>query len=96
VSLLTIEDGICEVKASYGDSNLGGDDFDNRMVAHFVKEFKRRHKHKHDITDNPKALRRLRTACESAKRTLSSAAQTRIEINSLFEGIDFETSITPC
>lgn len=92
VSLLTIEDGIFEVKATAGDTHLGGEDFDNRLVAHFSDEFKR--KHKKDLTTNPRALRRLRTACERAKRTLSSAAQTSIEIDSLFEGVDFYTSIT--
>merc|ERR1712225_229863 len=92
VSLLTIDDGIFEVKATAGDTHLGGEDFDNRLVNHFVQEFKR--KHKKDITGNPRAMRRLRTACERAKRTLSSSAQTAIEIDSLFEGIDFYTSIT--
>ncbi|KAG5462007.1 MAG: heat shock protein 70 family, partial [Olpidium bornovanus] len=104
VSLLTIEEGIFEVKATAGDTHLGGEDFDNRLVNHvcqlqifvhlqlFVQEFKR--KHKKDLSGNPRALRRLRTACERAKRTLSSAAQTSIEIDSLFEGIDFYTSIT--
>ncbi|KAL0347296.1 UNVERIFIED_CONTAM: Heat shock cognate protein 1 [Sesamum calycinum] len=85
VSLLTIEEGIFEVKATAGDTHLGGEDFDNRMVNHFVQEFKR--KHKKDISGNPRALRRLRTACERAKRTLSSTAQTTIEIDSLYEGI---------
>ncbi|KAK4720862.1 hypothetical protein R3W88_011095 [Solanum pinnatisectum] len=92
VSLLTIEEGIFEVKATAGDTHLGGEDFDNRMVNHFVQEFKR--KHKKDISGNPRALRRLRTACERAKRTLSSTAQTTIEIDSLYEGIDFYTTIT--
>merc|ERR1712164_127222 len=92
VSLLTIEDGIFEVKATAGDTHLGGEDFDNRMVAHFVQEFKR--KNKKDITGNPRAMRRLRTACERAKRTLSSSAQTGLEIDSLFEGIDFFSNIT--
>ncbi|EAW23030.1 molecular chaperone Hsp70 [Aspergillus lentulus] len=92
VSLLTIEEGIFEVKATAGDTHLGGEDFDNRLVNHFVNEFKR--KHRKDLTTNARALRRLRTACERAKRTLSSAAQTSIEIDSLFEGIDFYTSIT--
>ena len=92
VSLLTIEEGIFEVKATAGDTHLGGEDFDNRLVNHFVAEFKR--KNKKDITGNARALRRLRTACERAKRTLSSTAQTTIEIDSLFEGIDFFTSIT--
>ena len=92
VSLLTIEEGIFEVKATAGDTHLGGEDFDNRMVDHFVQEFKR--KYKKDITGNPRALRRLRTACERAKRTLSSSAQTSLEIDSLFEGIDFYSTIT--
>jgi heat shock protein 1/8 len=92
VSILTIEDGIFEVKSTAGDTHLGGEDFDNRMVDHFVAEFKR--KHKKDLTSNPRALRRLRTACERAKRTLSSSTQASIEIDSLFEGIDFYTSLT--
>ena len=92
VSILTIEDGIFEVKATAGDTHLGGEDFDNRMVDHFVNEFKR--KHKKDLSGNKRALRRLRTACERAKRTLSASAQANIEIDSLFEGIDFYTSIT--
>ncbi|KAJ1698908.1 hypothetical protein LUZ63_007420 [Rhynchospora breviuscula] len=92
VSILTIEEGIFEVKATAGDTHLGGEDFDNRLVNHFVQEFKR--KNKKDISGNPRALRRLRTACERAKRTLSSTAQTTIEIDSLYEGIDFYATIT--
>jgi len=92
VSILTIEDGIFEVKSTSGDTHLGGEDFDNRMVNHFMTEFKR--KHKKDLSGNKRALRRLRTACERAKRTLSASAQASIEIDSLFEGIDFYTSIT--
>ncbi|KDP41952.1 hypothetical protein JCGZ_26970 [Jatropha curcas] len=92
VSLLTIEEGIFEVKATAGDTHLGGEDFDNRLVNHFVAEFKR--KHKKDISTNARALRRLRTACERAKRTLSSTSQTTIEIDSLYEGIDFYATIT--
>merc|ERR1712190_398195 len=92
VSILTIEEGVFEVKSTAGDTHLGGEDFDNRMVDHFVQEFKR--KHKKDLTGNKRALRRLRTACERAKRTLSASAQVNIEIDSLFEGIDFYTSIT--
>lgn len=92
VSILTIEDGIFEVKSTAGDTHLGGEDFDNRMVNHFVQEFKR--KYKKDLATNKRALRRLRTACERAKRTLSSSTQASIEIDSLFEGIDFYTSIT--
>jgi len=92
VSVLTIEEGIFEVKSTAGDTHLGGEDFDNRMVNHFVQEFKR--KFKKDMAGNARALRRLRTACERAKRTLSSSSQASIEIDSLFEGIDFYTSIT--
>ncbi|KAM8927812.1 heat shock cognate 71 kDa protein-like [Pelodytes ibericus] len=92
VSILTIEDGIFEVKSTAGDTHLGGEDFDNRMVNHFVGEFKR--KHKKDITENKRAIRRLRTACERAKRTLSSSTQASIEIDSLYEGVDFYTSLT--
>merc|ERR1712193_390382 len=88
----TIEDGIFEVKSTAGDTHLGGEDFDNRLVEHFIKEFQR--KHKKDISQNKRAIRRLRTACERAKRTLSASAQANIEIDSLFEGIDFYTSIT--
>ncbi|KAF2994311.1 70-kilodalton heat shock protein [Neopestalotiopsis sp. 37M] len=115
VSLLTIEEGIFEVKSTAGDTHLGGEDFDNRLVNHFVNEFKRKNvskenhsntpltRHtdanmidlqKKDLSTNARALRRLRTACERAKRTLSSSAQTSIEIDSLFEGVDFYTSIT--
>lgn len=92
VSLLTIEEGIFEVKSTAGDTHLGGEDFDNRLVNHFVTEFRR--KHKKDISGNARALRRLRTACERAKRTLSSSSQTTIEVDSLFEGIDFYATIT--
>jgi len=92
VSILTIEEGIFEVKSTAGDTHLGGEDFDNRLVDHFVNEFKR--KHKKDMKGNKRALRRLRTACERAKRTLSASAQANIEIDSMFEGIDFYTSIT--
>ena len=92
VSLLSIDDGIFEVKSTAGDTHLGGEDFDNRLVNHFVAEFKR--KFKKDMSDNPRSLRRLRTACERSKRTLSSAAQTSIELDSLYEGIDFYSTIT--
>nr|AJW67923.1 heat shock cognate 70 [Sitodiplosis mosellana] len=92
VSILSIDDGIFEVKSTAGDTHLGGEDFDNRLVNHFVQEFKR--KHKKDLESNKRALRRLRTACERAKRTLSSSTQASIEIDSLFEGVDFYTSIT--
>lgn len=83
VSILSIDDGIFEVKSTAGDTHLGGEDFDNRLVNHFATEFKR--KHKKDLSTNKRALRRLRTACERAKRTLSSSTQASIEIDSLIE-----------
>jgi len=92
VSLLTIEEGIFEVKATAGDTHLGGEDFDNRMVDYFLQDFKRRHRK--DMSGNNRALRRLRTACERAKRTLSSSTQAHIEIDSLFDGVDFNSTIT--
>jgi L1 cell adhesion molecule like protein len=92
VSILAIEDGIFEVKSTSGDTHLGGEDFDQQLVIYFKDEFRR--KHKKDISSNKRALRRLRTACERAKRTLSASKQASIEIGSLFEGIDFYTSIT--
>jgi len=92
VSLLNIDDGIFEVRATAGDTHLGGEDFDNLLMQHFQTEFKR--KHKLDISDNKRALRRLKTACEKAKRTLSSSATANLEIDSLYEGVDFFTSIT--
>jgi len=92
VSLLTIEEGIFEVKATAGDTHLGGEDFDNEMVDFFLQDFKRRFRK--DMSTNQRALRRLRTACERAKRTLSSSTQAHIEIDSLFEGIDFNSTIT--
>jgi len=92
VSLLVIEERIVEVRATAGDSHLGGEDFDNRLVNYFVQEFKRRKKK--DISGDPSALRRLRTACERAKRSLSCYVQTNIELDSLCEGIDFYSTIT--
>ena len=92
VSLLTIDDGVFEVKATAGDTHLGGEDFDSRLVNHFISEFKR--KNKKDITSSKRALRRLRTACEKSKRTLSASTNASIEIDSLFEGEDLYTSIT--
>merc|ERR1711878_38695 len=92
VSLLTIEEGIFEVKATAGDTHLGGEDFDNRMVDYFLTDFKRRHRK--DMSKNQRALRRLRTACERAKRTLSSSTQAHIEIDSLFDGVDFNSTVT--
>merc|ERR1712013_13617 len=92
VSLLTIEEGIFEVKATAGDTHLGGEDFDNRMVDYFLQDFKRRHRK--DMSKNQRSLRRLRTACERAKRTLSSSTQAHIEIDSLFDGVDYNSTIT--
>jgi len=92
VSILNIQGGIFEVKSTAGDTHLGGEDFDNRMVDHFVKEFQR--KSKKDLSQNKRAVRRLRTACERAKRTLSASAQATIEIDSLFDGEDFYTTVT--
>ena len=92
VSILSIDNGVFEVLSTGGDTHLGGEDFDNRLVDHFVKEFKR--KYNADISSNKRALRRLRTACERAKRTLSSATQANIEVDSLYQGIDFYSSLT--
>jgi len=92
VSLLAIEEGIFEVKATAGDTHLGGEDFDNRMVDFCTRDFLK--KSKLNIQGNNRALRRLRTQCERAKRTLSSATQATIEIDSLYEGVDFSISIT--
>lgn len=92
VSVLSTQSGVVEVKSTAGNTHLGGEDFDGKMVSHFADEFKR--KHKKDIMTNKRAVRRLRTACERAKRTLSSAAQATIEIDSLMDGQDFYTSIT--
>ncbi|XP_043656836.1 heat shock 70 kDa protein cognate 2 [Drosophila teissieri] len=93
VSILTIDEGsLFEVKATAGDTHLGGEDFDNRLVNHFAEEFKR--KHKSDIKGNARALRRLRTACERAKRTLSSSTEASLEIDALHEGIDFYSKIS--
>jgi heat shock protein 1/8 len=92
VTLLTIEDGVFEVKATAGDTRLGGEDFDTRLVQHFTLDFKR--KHKKDITENKRSVRRLRTACENLKKTLSSATQATIELDSLFEGIDYSANLS--
>ena len=93
VSILTIDEGsVFEVRATAGDTHLGGEDFDNRLVSHFVQEFKR--KTRKDISNNPRALRRLRTACERAKRTLSSSTEACLEIDALHEGVDFYSKIT--
>jgi len=93
VSLLTIEDGIFEVKATAGDTHLGGEDFDNRLVDFCMQDFKRKNRGK-ELTGNQRAIRRLRTQCERAKRTLSSSTSATVVIDSLFEGIDYETNIS--
>nr|XP_018911555.1 PREDICTED: heat shock protein 68-like [Bemisia tabaci] len=93
VSILTIDEGsLFEVRATAGDTHLGGEDFDNRLVNHFVEEFKR--KYRKDLRTNPRALRRLRTAAERAKRTLSSSTEASIEIDALLDGIDYYTKVT--
>ncbi|KAI9850244.1 MAG: Heat shock protein ssb1 [Thelocarpon superellum] len=92
VSLLHIQGGVFTVKSTAGDTHLGGQDFDTNLLDHFKKEFQR--KTKKDLTGDPRALRRLRTACERAKRTLSNGAQTTVEIDSLFDGEDFNAQIT--
>jgi L1 cell adhesion molecule like protein len=92
LSVLTLDDGVFEVKATAGDTHLGGEDFDNTLVSHCVEEFKK--KAKIDLTGNARALRRLRTACERAKRALSSATQATVEVDSLADGVDFQTTLT--
>jgi len=93
VSVLTIEDGIFEVKSTAGDTHLGGEDFDNRVVDFCCQDFKRKNRGK-DLAGNQRAIRRLRTQCERAKRTLSSSTQATIEIDSLFDGIDYSCSLS--
>jgi len=92
VSLLTIDDGVFEVMATAGDTHLGGEDFDNILVEFCVNDFKR--KNKLDLKTNARAMRRLRTQCETAKRTLSAAVRATIEVDSLMDGIDYNTTIT--
>ncbi|KAJ4785188.1 Heat shock 70 kDa protein [Rhynchospora pubera] len=92
VSLLSISNGVLKVKATAGDTHLGGEDFDNRMLNHFVEEFRR--KQRKDISSNPRALRRLKTASEQAKRILSTTTETAVHLDCLYEGIDFYSTIT--
>jgi heat shock protein 1/8 len=92
VTLLNIEDGVFEVKSTAGDTRLGGEDFDTRLVQHFAQDFKR--KHKKDLNENKRALRRLRTSCENLKKTLSASTQATLEVDSLFEGIDYTSTMT--
>ncbi|GFO22305.1 heat shock 70 kda protein [Plakobranchus ocellatus] len=93
VSILTIDEGsMFEVKSTAGDTHLGGEDFDSRLVSHFMQEFKR--KHNKDMSNNPRSIRRLRTACERAKRTLSNSSEASLEVDSLYDGVDFYTKIS--
>ena len=92
VTLLSIDEGVFEVKATAGDTRLGGEDFDTRLVHHFTQDFKR--KHKKDLSENKRAISRLKSACENLKKTLSSSTQATIEVDSLFDGIDYAGSIT--
>lgn len=89
---MSIEDGVFEVKATAGNTHLGGEDFDNRLVEYFVADFKRKNP-TIDITKSPRAMRRLRTACERAKRTLSAAASASIEVEAIAEGADYYADI---
>ena len=91
VTLLSIDDGVFEVKATAGDTRLGGEDFDTRLVQHFIQDFKR--KHKKDLSENKRAVSRLKTACENLKKTLSASTQATLEVDSLFEGIDFTSTM---
>ena len=92
ISLLTIEDGVIEVKATGGDTHLGGEDIDNKIVNYVIEEFKK--KNKIDLSDNKKAIRRIKTVAERAKRTLSSSVQTTIELDSIYDGIDLNISLS--
>jgi L1 cell adhesion molecule like protein len=92
VTVLAVDEGIFEVKSTAGDSHLGGEDIDNRLVKHFTQEFQR--KHKKDISGNDRAIKRMKVACEKTKRNLSSASTSTIELESLFDGIDFSSTIS--
>ena len=92
VSLLNIEDGVFEVKATAGDTHLGGEDFDRRLMDYFISDFKK--KYKKDVSGNKKSLRKLQTSCENAKKTLSSNTVANLEIDSFYDGIDYNTSIS--
>ncbi len=92
VTIMAIDDGVFEVIATHGDHHLGGEDIDNALTNHFVQEFKR--KYKKDLVTSPRAMKRLKNACERAKKNLSTMTQTTIELDSLYEGIDYQSSIT--
>ncbi len=92
VTLLSLDDGIFEVKATSGDTHLGGEDFDKNIMFHFMEEFKK--KHKKDISKSKKAMAKLKRECERLKRSLSSSSQAYMEIDSLIDGIDFNSMMT--
>ncbi|AGO11298.1 AaceriACR038Wp [[Ashbya] aceris (nom. inval.)] len=92
VSLLSIENGVFEVQATAGDTHLGGEDFDYKLVRHFLKLFKK--KHGVDVSSNAKAMAKLKREAEKAKRALSSQMSTRVEIDSFVDGIDFSETLT--
>ena len=92
VTVLTIEDGVFQVRSTCGDTHLGGEDLDNRLVEYFLEDIKKRHDR--ELEPNGKAARRLRSACERLKRNLSSSQQGSIELESLFEGVDFFSNIS--
>jgi len=92
VSLLTIDNGVFEVVATSGDTHLGGEDFDQRVMQHFMKVFQK--KHNKDMSKDKRAIQKLRREVEKAKRALSFAHQSRVEIEALFEGIDFSETLT--
>ena len=94
ISLLTIDGGMIEVKATSGDGHLGGEDIDNSLVEYFLKEFVRKNPSCTAIKENSRSVKRLKVACERAKRTLSSSSTANIEIDSLYDGKDFYSSIT--
>ena len=96
VTLLSIDDGIFEVKATSGDTHLGGEDFDRNLMHHFMDEFQRKNKNKgvSPLSGSPKAMAKLKKECERVKRSLSSATQAHVEIDSLIDGIDYNTTIT--
>jgi heat shock protein 1/8 len=93
LSLLTLDNGVFEVQAIVSDSHLGGEDFDDRLVDYFVAEFADQN-HQKNLSTDPQALHRLRTACERAKRILSNETQAHIEMDALFEGLNFHSVIT--
>ncbi|KAA6394193.1 MAG: putative Heat shock cognate 70 kDa protein [Streblomastix strix] len=93
VSVLILDEGVFTVKATAGNTHLGGEDLDNILVKHCVQEFQRQHRGM-PIDQNARAIRRLRTACEKAKRALSSSTTATVEVDALYEGIDFAATIT--